>query len=116
MVYFRGCAWLVLKRRENNGTGHETPYQRCFGCLGGMGKDLCQQGWTYKNDIAGTVNGSYVVYRDAVDKDGKILRSTKITMVSSENQTVLKYETVNRYDTQNQQIIKENNFTKIGKN
>jgi hypothetical protein len=81
-----------------------------------MANDTRKIGWTYKNDIAGTVNGSYVVYRDAVDKDGKILRSTKITMVSSENQTVLKYETVNRYDTQNQQIIKENNFTKIGKN
>ena len=51
MVYFRGCAWLVLKRRENNGTGHETPYQRCFGCLGGMGKDLCQQGKLQKGTL-----------------------------------------------------------------
>jgi hypothetical protein len=34
MVYFSGyCAWLVRQRRENNGTGHGTPYQRCFGCL-----------------------------------------------------------------------------------
>lgn len=23
----------MRQRRENNGTGHETPYQRCFGCL-----------------------------------------------------------------------------------
>lgn len=95
------------------GSGTKLDYDKAHEMA--MANDTRKIGWTYKNDMAGTVNGNYVVYRDAVDKDGKILRSTKITMVSSENQTVLKYETVNRYDTQNQQIIKENNFTKIGK-
>lgn len=81
-----------------------------------MANDLRKIGWTYKNDIHGNVNGNYVVYRDAVDSEGKILRSTKVTMVSRDNQTILKYENVNSNDSQNQQIIKENNFTKIGGN
>lgn len=79
-----------------------------------MKNDLRKIGWTYDNDMHGNVNGNYVVYRDAVDSNGKILRSTKITMVSRDNQTILNYENVNRYDSQNQQIINENNFTKVG--